>query len=98
MHDLGRRRIFTSQDVTFYANIFPFGASPQNVMDQAKGENLQRSIDGLMSNNLGHEVHSFADLDNRVVSDSSINLQRQKVPNGEAHQSLKNEPNSFTWA
>jgi len=68
---------------------FPFGASPQTAVNQTKGENSQRSIVGLLSNNLGHEVHCFPELDNGLVSDSSIALQGEEVPNGEGHPSLQ---------
>jgi len=56
---------------------------------KTKGEHPQRSIDGLLSSNLGQEVHGFANLDHRPVLDGSINLQRNEDPHGEAHPSLQ---------
>jgi len=53
------------------------------------GENPQRSTDGLLSNNLGPSVHVFADLDNGLISDRLIHLQREEVLDGEAHESLQ---------
>jgi len=46
---------------------FGIYCKPTDVVHKAKGENLQRSLDGPLSNNLRHEVHGFANLDNGLV-------------------------------